>query len=65
MSNYQDQMTSKSNIEEKLKETKANLKYVEDRLEKAYGKNKDLRKENLELKEKLNLIPRTIIKSES
>ena len=65
MSNYQDQMTSKSNIEEKLKETKANLKYVEDRLEKAYGKNKDLRKENIELKEKLNLIPRTIIKSES
>tara|TARA_R100000654_G_scaffold68402_1_gene97343 strand:+ start:59 stop:235 length:177 start_codon:yes stop_codon:yes gene_type:complete len=58
-------MTSKSNIEEKLKETKANLKYVEDRLEKAYGKNKDLRKENIELKEKLNLIPRTIIKSES
>ena len=65
MLNYQDQMTSKSNIEEKLKETKANLKYVEDRLEKAYGKNKDLRKENIELKEKLNLIPRTIIKSES
>jgi len=62
---YQDQMTSKSNIEDKLKETKANLKYVEDRLEKAYGKNKDLRKENLELKQKLNLIPRTIIDSES
>lgn len=52
----------KQDPEEQIKELKTNLKFVSKQLEKAYDKNSKLRVENIELKNKLSILPNSIVK---
>ena len=52
----------KQDPEEQIKELKTNLKFVSKQLEKAYDKNSKLRIENIELKNKLSILPNSIVK---
>ena len=53
---------NKQDPEEQIKELKTNLKFVSKQLEKAYDKNSKLRVENIELKNKLSILPNSIVK---
>ena len=55
----------KTDLETQVKELKSNLKFITKQLEKAYDKNSKLRIENIELKNKLSILPKSITKSES
>ena len=55
----------KTDLENEIKELKSNLKFITKQLEKAYDKNSKLRIENIELKNKLSILPKSITKSES
>ena len=52
----------KQDPEEQTKELKTNLKFISKQLEKAYDKNSKLRVENIELKNKLSILPNSIVK---
>ena len=52
----------KQDPEEQIKELKTNLKFISKQLEKAYDKNSKLRVENIELKNKLSILPNSIVK---
>jgi regulator of replication initiation timing len=52
----------KQDPEEQIKELKTNLKFISKQLEKAYDKNSKLRIENIELKNKLSILPNSIVK---
>ena len=58
---YQIKMP-KQDPEEQIKELKTNLKFISKQLEKAYDKNSKLRVENIELKNKLSILPNSIVK---
>ena len=52
----------KQDPEEQIKELKTNLKFISKQIEKAYDKNSKLRVENIELKNKLSILPNSIVK---
>ena len=52
----------KTDLENEIKELKSNLKFITKQLEKAYDKNSKLRIENIELKNKLSILPNSIVK---
>ena len=53
----------KTDLETQVKELKSNLKFITKQLEKAYDKNSKLRIENIELKNKLSILPKSITKT--